>query len=259
MVHLDLELQAEGLVGETDRLADVVRDVDLSVPVPTCPGWSLSDLIVHVGRGHRWAAAMIADRASERLAWDAVPEGFLPTDVDEANVWLRDSARLVLEAVEKTGGEVRVWTPVGGLLPARWWIRRRLHEATVHGADAALALGRAVSLSSGLAADGLSESLDILQAALAFQNREQPPLPEGATLRIDADDDGAQQCWVVRPRGNNIEWSVGGEPAAATVTVRGTSASVFLAMMRRIPATDPRFEITGDREIFDRWLAATGF
>ncbi|WP_432278328.1 maleylpyruvate isomerase N-terminal domain-containing protein [Nocardia carnea] len=28
-------------------------------PIPTCPGWTLADLVTHVGRARRWAATMI--------------------------------------------------------------------------------------------------------------------------------------------------------------------------------------------------------
>ena len=42
------------------------------------------------------------------------------------------------------------------------WRLRRLHEATVHRADAAIALGAPYQLSAELAADGITEWLDQL-------------------------------------------------------------------------------------------------
>src|SRR4029078_8095309 len=68
-----------------------------------------------------------------------------------------------------------------------WWIRVRLHEATVHRADAALALGLDYDLSPELAADGISEWIE----RVSVQSRSQPPpLEVGRTLHLHATDDG---------------------------------------------------------------------
>lgn len=259
MTVLDLEAQRKALLDETDRLADVIYKADLSTPVPTCPGWSLSDLIVHVARGHRWAAAMISGHTTERLAWDAVPDSELPSDPDKADAWIRNSARSVLDAVDTTGGDVPIWTPVGALLPARWWVRRRLHEATAHGADAALSLGREVTLTGELAADGLSESLEILQVALAFKGGGEPPLPMGTTLSLHATDANSSPGpdWTISPVGSNIEWAH--DDTDGTITVRGSAVDLFLVMLRRIPADTPRLEIAGDCALFAEWLRRTVF
>jgi hypothetical protein len=45
---------------------------------------------------------------------------------------------------------------------AAWRTRRRLHETTVHRADAAIAVGAPYELRAELAADGISEWLERL-------------------------------------------------------------------------------------------------
>jgi hypothetical protein len=44
------------------------------VPVPSCPGWTLFDLVQHVGMGRRKAAAIVAagpaDAPPDKSAWD---------------------------------------------------------------------------------------------------------------------------------------------------------------------------------------------
>lgn len=40
----------------TDRFAAVISDVDVDVAVTHCPGWSLHDLVVHLGGIHQWTA-----------------------------------------------------------------------------------------------------------------------------------------------------------------------------------------------------------
>lgn len=63
---------AAGLLAQNRLLTDLLGEADLSRPVPTCPGWDLTQLMCHVGRWDRWAAAMVRNRALEYGV--AVPE-----------------------------------------------------------------------------------------------------------------------------------------------------------------------------------------
>ena len=55
------------LRGCTAELARII-DGDLERPVPTCPGWTFRQLATHVGRGHRWAAQIVATRSATPIA-----------------------------------------------------------------------------------------------------------------------------------------------------------------------------------------------
>ena len=56
---------------------------DLDTPVPTCPGWTFRQLATHLGRGHRWAARIVATRATAPVPTREVPDGKLPADPAE--------------------------------------------------------------------------------------------------------------------------------------------------------------------------------
>src|SRR5689334_21005500 len=43
------------LDGAMQQFAELVATGDLEAPVPSCPGWSLADLVEHVGGVHQWA------------------------------------------------------------------------------------------------------------------------------------------------------------------------------------------------------------
>jgi uncharacterized protein (TIGR03083 family) len=247
---------ARSLVAENGRLGELLRTADPETPVPTCPGWGLRQLLTHVGRGDRWAATIVRERADARVDIRTVPDGKPPAATDAAVDWLADSARLLLDAVAVTGSEVPVWTFTGPK-PAAWWIRRRLHESTVHRADAAIALGVPYEIEAELAADGVSEWLDLLTARSVPD--EGPALPDSATLHLHATDDGLGKVgeWLVRSQGGRVVWEHGHGKGA--VAVRGSAAALLQAVVRRIPADDPRLQVLGDETAWRTWLERTPF
>lgn len=242
---MDAPDHAAALVAQTGRLAELSVGTDSSLPIATCPGWTLEQLFRHVGRGHRWAAAMV--RTGEFIDPREVAGG-RPPDDDVAG-WLRDSAQDVVDAVAEAGADTPVWTFLGPR-PAQWWVPRRLHEATVHRADAALALGVAYDLVPELAVDGLDELLDLLTHRRA---KEGPAaLDPGATLHLHATDTAGE--WLVHG-GDPMTWEHG--HAKATVAVRGRAQDLFLAAVRRIDAD--AVELLGDAAVWRTWLERTHF
>ncbi|MEV6336965.1 maleylpyruvate isomerase family mycothiol-dependent enzyme [Nocardia vinacea] len=241
----------KALLGETDLLADLYLSADPKTPIPTCPDWTLANLIAHVGGGNRWAAAMIADRATEFLEFQQVPDVRRPRDLDEADRWLRAGARAVIDNIDTVGSDVPVWTPFGSARPAEWWVRRRLHEATVHRADALLALGREVNIAPELGADGLSEFLEIVEKGPRFEI----PLDEGTSLQLRAVD--TDDTWTILRSGDTITWS--DSQAPASLTVQGTAVDLFLLLLRRIPADSPSLEASGDVPVLTTWLERIKF
>jgi uncharacterized protein (TIGR03083 family) len=241
---------AEALIEENTAFADALRGADMATPVPTCPEWTLRQLMRHVGRGDRWAAQIVDDRLTDYLDPRDVRNGKPPDDGDGAIEWLRGGAQGLVDAVGKAGPGTEVWTFLGPR-PAAWWIRRRLHEATVHRADAELALGRDFQLRHDLAADGLFEWLE----RVVIQSSDgRMPLADGQTLHLCATDGGE---WTLRGRGSALE--LGENHAKATATVVAAVMPLFLAVVRRIPADDPRLAISGDADIWRAWLDATPF
>jgi len=87
--------------------------------VPTCPDWTLRQLLRHVGRGNRWAAQIIADRRTEPLDPRDVRDGKPPDDPDAAIDWLNSGAQLIIDAVDRVGPDTRVWTFIGAR-PCGW-------------------------------------------------------------------------------------------------------------------------------------------
>ena len=248
---------AAALLEQNRAFGELIRSGDPSAPVPTCPGWSLSQLFRHVGRGDRWAAQIVADRVDHYLDPRTVESGKPPADPDEAIVWLHGGAQRLIDAVEHVGVETPVWTFLGSR-PAYWWVRRRLHEATVHRADAALALTLDYTLTPDLAADAISEWLERV-AAQAGRDDTPLPLDGGQTVHLHATDTGlgAAGEWTIRADGDRITWSHGHDKGA--VALRGGAVDLLLAVVRRVPVADTDIAVLGDAAIWQHWLDHTPF
>jgi len=244
------------LIAENDAFAELLRDADLSTPVPTCPDWTLGQLMRHIGRGDRWCAQIVAETSMEAVDPRSVPGGTPPEDRDGATAWLHDGARALIDAVDATGAQTPVWTFLGPR-PAEWWIRRRLHETAVHRADAALALGVDFVIEPAAAADAITEYLErvVIRAAEAIDSGSEPPLGEGESLHLHATDTDGE--WTVRGRADGIDVERG--HGKATVALRGSARDLLLALVRRGAAEELGLEVFGERGVWDTWLDRTPF
>lgn len=248
---------ASAFLAENSAFAELFRDVDESTPVPTCPGWTLTQLLRHVGRGDRWAAQIVRDRLEDYLDPRTVEGGKPPPDPADAISWLQGGARRLVDAVELTGVETPVWTFLGSR-PANWWIRRRLHETAVHRADAALAIGGEFTLEPRLAADAITEWLERV-AVQAGSEGAPLPLEDGNTLHLHATDPGLDEAgeWTVGVDEGRIAWSH--EHGKGSVALRGDATELLLAVTRRVPLADTGIALFGDDTVWQNWLDRTPF
>lgn len=242
------------LLEQTRAFGDLIRSADPATPVPTCGEWTLRQLFRHVGRGNRWAAQIISDRRSQPLDPRDVRDGKPPDDADAAIDWLNDGAQLVIDAVDRVGSDARVWTFIGPR-PAGWWIRRRLHEATVHRADAALALGAEYDLPPELAGDALSEWLE----RACVDKRNAVMLDRGQSIHLHATEEklGPTGEWTIVHDDDGVWWSH--SHSKGSVALRGPVTELLLATVRRKTATEAGLEVFGDTAVWDAWLDSTPY
>lgn len=245
---------AAAYLDENRAFSELLRDADESVPVPTCPGWTLGQLLRHVGRGDRWAAEIVRNRAEEFLDPRSVEGGKPPPDPADAVSWLRGGAQRLVDALASTGAETPVWTFLGPRA-ANWWVRRRLHETAVHRADAALALGREFALKPEVAADAITEWLE--RVAIQAGTNGPLPLDDRSTLHLHATDPGLGEAgeWTVGVDGGKVAWSH--EHGKGSVALRGTATDLLLAILRRVPVGDTGIELFGDDAVWGIWLDRT--
>lgn len=241
------------LLEQTRAFGDLVRSADPATPVPTCGDWTLKQLFRHVGRGNRWAAQIISERRHQPLDPRDVRDGRPPEDADAAVDWLNRGAQLVIDAVDRVGTE-RVWT-FNGPRPAGWWLRRRLHEVAVHRIDAALAVGAPTDLPAELAADSLSEWIELV----TVDTTRAPAIDRGQTIHLHATDEqlGPTGEWSIVHDDDGLWWSH--SHGKGDVALRGPVNALLLATVRRKTADEAGLEVFGDSAVWDRWLDRTPF
>lgn len=252
------------ITAQTDVLVSRIADADLTVPVPTCPGWNLGQLLRHLGGGHRWAETTLRTRATRPPADDHFRDLSGCTDEDPAVLapWLVEGAEQLAETLSSAGPDARVWTPVpGGEANPRFWARRFAHETLIHRADATLALGEEFTVEAEVAADALDEWMELGSLPQAFdaQPQKRELLGAGRTLHFHATDTPPELAaeWLVDLTGDVIAWRRAHEEAA--VTVRGPLAGLLLLVYRRHTAQHEDIELLGDAQLLDFWLERVGF
>jgi uncharacterized protein (TIGR03083 family) len=258
MAQLNSERYYTQIEASTAAVAQVVDGGDLTLPIPTCPDWTLRQLATHVGRAQRWAATIVSTRSAEFVPFRSVPHGRLPDDPAEHAAWLTDGARQVIASVRACPQD-RVWAN-GGLAPATYWARRMCHETVVHAADALLAAGQPAGVDPDIAADAIDEWLTVLTVPEGAEpDRRADALPRGRSLHVHATDDGLATGgeWLVRhePDGVQVERA----HAQGDVAVTGPASPLLLMLLRRLPADDPALTVYGDTGLLSRWLSETSF
>jgi uncharacterized protein (TIGR03083 family) len=136
-------------------LSDSARSVGLDAPVPTCPEWTIEDLVAHTSQVHRHKTEIVLGRYVE----ESPPFPPPPTEVDVL-AWYNDGVNEMLGVFGDADLSLPIYTWCNHEHSADWWVRRMAHETVIHGADAVIAAGGTPRIDAALAEDGVDEVLD---------------------------------------------------------------------------------------------------
>lgn len=256
MTALTFERYRAAIVEQTELLRSAITDADMTVPVPSCPGWNVGQLVRHTGGGQRWVAETIRTLATTPPSDTAMRD--LSSNIDEdPNVlvpWLAETCAELVAALDQTGPDAELWTPVPGA-KVQFFARRFAHETAIHRADAVLALGQRFALSDDLAVDGVDEWLEL--GVMPFHFDVHPWMRElmgpGRTVRLYATD--AKIHWVMDMTGQAMAWRRSDEDCA--VTLSGPVTELLLAIYKR--RAPDGLQIDGDRAWLEFWLERVSF
>jgi uncharacterized protein (TIGR03083 family) len=217
----------------------LLAGADLAAPVAACPRWTVTDLVVHLGKVHVWAEQCI--RLGDPTERDIPGPG--PGAADLA-AWYRSCADTLLETLRTTSPDAPCWTFGPPPREAQFWFRRQAHEVAVHRWDLGAAVGRELGYPAGIAADGVDEVVTLFFPRQVRLGRT-PPLPR--SLAVVADDG---PTWRLQGDGT-------GEPTGpADAMVTGPADALVLLLWGRVGLEDRRLTVTGSEEAATAVLSA---
>ncbi|WP_030264211.1 maleylpyruvate isomerase family mycothiol-dependent enzyme [Streptomyces sp. NRRL B-24484] len=256
---------------EAARFAAVVEGADFATPVPSCPGWTLADLVRHAGSVHRWFAVLLHGRIQEPPRSRDV-DLQLPAGGDAWAEWLTGSAAVAADAFRATGPDTPMWA-WGADQHARFWARRMLFETLLHRVDAELALGVRPEIDRALAVDGVDEFLTNLPFAGLFAPKVADLRADGRTIRFRPTDGDGDWLVRLRPDGFGLDPANDGSGApgsaapgsaddgsvTADATVHGTAADLLLLVYGRLTLDADTLAHEGDADLLAHWFANSAF
>lgn len=156
---MDSSSYIESISSHAARLSRAAALAGLGAPVPTCPDWTVRDLIVHTGVVHRHKAETLrGDYENEPAAVPEPPDGDLPDD--EILAWFDAGVVQLLDASAQADLTAPTWTWCAHDHSKNWWLRRMAHETAIHSIDAVISTGQPPMIEVALAQDGVAEVLD---------------------------------------------------------------------------------------------------
>lgn len=227
----ELEEQGKALAAAAERAGP-------DAAVPTCPGWTVRDLVAHTAGVHDWAASFV------RADPDADPNQELPPAAPGEDVVARYRAAHadLVAALRAAPADLETWTFLRAPSPLAFWARRQAHEAAIHRADAESAAGSPVTYRREFALDGIQE---LLLGFFARRGRLRSERP----VRLLVAPDDAEESWQssIGPDGCRTEPADGA--VTADCTLRGPASELYLALWNR--PSSPR--IDGDARVLELW------
>ena len=151
-----LEQYLTWIARESAAFTATISAAALDRAVPTCPAWTLRELVSHLGRVQEfWTEDLSRPADAEPdFSRERTPG---PDDADELVAWMQTRTDNLVQTLRATPTDTPAWT---------WWnedrtagaiARHQAQEAAVHRYDAQSACGTPAPLDAALADDGVDE------------------------------------------------------------------------------------------------------
>ena len=238
---LEPEKHDEQLRTHVAAFLALLAELDPGAEVPTCPGWTVRDLVDHLGYIHAWARqALVEGEPAHPPEFDHVEA---PDGVEELVEWTSRRAEALLAALDDVGTHQPCWGFGERPRTSAFWWRRMTHEMAVHlhdlrsaSAGSSAAVSEPVWDTAEMAGDAVDE---VARMFFPRQVRLERCEPLQATALFMPDDlDGIG--WVLAGDGSE-------DDAIADVTISGPVEQLALLLWRRVDLDDERLTVQGSR------------
>ena len=244
---------------------------DPAPAVTSCPGWTVTELVLHLGYVHRSVARIISERMKQpSQAGDLVWLGLtaehgrwmgeqlaeradggsagrrarrpLPAALVE---WFGTGAAALEAQFRATPADEPVWT-WGASQTVGFWQRMQAIEAAIHRWDAETATGSPRPMHPDLAVDAITQTFEVM-APMRRAVLQAPP-SRGERFRFSRTD--GPETWAVRFDAEHV--TLGDSDDSCDVTLVGTASDLMLFLWHRL--TPQALEIRGDTSLADRYF-----
>jgi uncharacterized protein (TIGR03083 family) len=203
---------------EAAAFSVAMRAGPLDTPIPSCPDWTMADLVVHVGEFAGWWADILAEGTGRpKLDSAGGPAA------GEHREWCTGLLSRLTSELEVTAGATEIWTWVAEDKTAHFAARRSANELAIHRFDAQLARETAAPIDGALAIDGIDEIF------VMIANRDVAIAGHGETLHLHATDLDAE--WLLTFGSDGID--VRREHAKGDAAIRGAVSDLELLLYGR--------------------------
>ncbi len=220
------------LRAESALLSEQAERVLLSDPVPTCPEWTVAQLLEHTGGVQRWATAIVTG-ALEQLPTPDEEAALFASPGENLIGWFLTGAVRLADALRAAPEDLRAAVFLRNAAePRHFWARRQAHEVTIHRVDALSALlGRLPStaeagIPTSLAVDGIDELVT------GFVPRRSSRLRTDEPFAVVISPNDADAAWTVRVSDEPPSAHRGADPGAHSV-LTGSAAALYLGLWNR--------------------------
>lgn len=229
-------------------LATNAAEAGLHAPVPTCPGWTMADLVAHQGMVHRWASGKLRLEGTEAPSKTQILEQVPAQDLLG---WFTAGVDQLLESLAAAAPDLDATVFLPDAPPPRqFWARRQAHETTIHAADAfAAVVGRMpradeVLTAQDVAVDGIDELLT------GFFTRGRAKLADGEPFTVSVTPTDTDRAWTLHVAEGRLTTQRRHEPDS-DVTFSGTADQLYLGLWNR----GDEIVAQGRADVLDRWRA----
>ncbi len=206
----------------------------LEPDVPCCEGWTVRDLVGHLGEVQRHKELIVRERLQ------APPDERIAIPDDGLTDWFAEGAAMLADTLAATDPATPVWTWHDPDQTAGFWYRRMAQEALIHRVDAEQSWGDVSPVDVELAADGVDEIISVMMTGL----------PTWASFA------GAGNLVCVSIPGRS--WSLEEGRFSGTSPNTGNTYTDLLTFELSDPSAGITTSISGDPVAMDLWLWGRG-
>lgn len=244
---MDRSRYLELLAADGRLLADQAGR-DLAAPIPSCPGWTVRDVVEHTAEVYEHKIACILLGGTRPDPW---PPPW-PADRDVLGHFADAHTRL-LDVLSTTDPAAPSWTWLAEDQTASFWVRRMAQETAVHRVDVESAFGQPTPVDAELARDGVEEVLLMMLAGDWSED-----IQAGSSGTIEVATDGRVWRVVLAPDRIGVERPpvdgdgdrAGDDEGRAAARVSGEPSDVLLWLWGRAPQSV--LTVSGDRAVVAR-------